>query len=75
MFPQKAGGQNLGLRIVEDRMDRVAKQGPVFTERALSEILKQTIEDEVRVRRYLGDFGYLSRDPSGKEYRMNPNRK
>lgn len=49
--------------------EELAKKGSVFTEKEVNAFLAEIYDDYAILRRYLVDYGYLSRDQYGLEYR------
>ncbi|HFI0634755.1 TPA: DUF2087 domain-containing protein [Streptococcus suis] len=54
--------------------EELAKKGSTFTEKEVSAFLAEIYDDYAILRRYLVDYGYLSRDQYGLEYRIEEKR-
>lgn len=52
----------------------LAKKGSTFTEKEVNAFLAEVYDDYAILRRYLVDYGYLSRDQYGLEYRIEEKR-
>ncbi|MGQ7461416.1 DUF2087 domain-containing protein [Streptococcus suis] len=50
--------------------EELAKKGSTFTEKDVNVFLAEIYVDYAILRRYLVDYGYLSRDQYGLEYRV-----
>ena len=66
-FPKKLKSrQDLFAYLQEE----LAKKGSTFTEKEVNAFLAEIYDDFAILRRYLVDYGYLSRDQYGLEYRI-----
>lgn len=54
--------------------EELAKKGSTFTEKEINAFLAEIYDDFAILRRYLVDYGYLSRDQYGLEYRIEEKR-
>ncbi|NCB78926.1 MAG: DUF2087 domain-containing protein [Bacilli bacterium] len=54
--------------------EKLAKKGSTFTEKEVNDFLAEIYDDYAILRRYLVDYGYLSRDQYGLEYRIEEKR-
>ncbi|HEP1843916.1 TPA: DUF2087 domain-containing protein [Streptococcus suis] len=54
--------------------EELAKKDSVFTEKEINAFLAEFYDDCAILRRYLVDYGYLSRDQYGLEYRIEEKR-
>ncbi|HEL2601408.1 TPA: DUF2087 domain-containing protein [Streptococcus suis] len=54
--------------------EELAKKGSTFTEKEVNTFLAEVYDDYAILRRYLVDYGYLSRDQYGLEYRIEEKR-
>ncbi|NQM37693.1 DUF2087 domain-containing protein [Streptococcus suis] len=54
--------------------EELAKKGSAFTEKEVNGFLAEIYDDYAILRRYLIDYGYLSRDQYGLEYRVEEKR-
>ena len=54
--------------------EELAKKGSTFTEKEVNTFLVEIYDDYAILRRYLVDYGYLSRDQYGLEYRIEEKR-
>lgn len=54
--------------------EELAKKGSTFTEKEVNAFLAEIYDDFAILRRYLVDYGYLSRDQYGLEYRIEEKR-
>ncbi|HEL2729481.1 TPA: DUF2087 domain-containing protein [Streptococcus suis] len=54
--------------------EELAKKGSTFTEKEVNTFLAEVYDDYAILRRYLVDYGYLSRDQYGLEYRVEEKR-
>ncbi|HFU4449715.1 TPA: DUF2087 domain-containing protein [Streptococcus suis] len=50
--------------------EELAKKGSVFTEKEVNAFLAEIYDDFAILRRYLVDYGYLTRDDYGREYKI-----
>ena len=70
-FPKKLKSrQDLFAYLQEE----LAKKGSIFTEKEVNAFLAEIYDDFAILRRYLVDYGYLSRDQYGLEYRIEEKR-
>ena len=70
-FPKKLKSrQDLFAYLQEE----LAKKGSTFTEKEVNAFLAEIYDDYAILRRYLVDYGYLSRDQYGLEYRIEEKR-
>ena len=70
-FPKKLKSkQDLFAYLQEE----LAKKVSTFTEKEVNAFLAETYDDFAILRRYLVDYGYLSRDQYGLEYRIEEKR-
>ncbi|HFI0738645.1 TPA: DUF2087 domain-containing protein [Streptococcus suis] len=70
-FPKKLKSrQDLFAYLQEE----LAKKGSTFTEKEVNSFLAEIYDDYAILRRYLVDYGYLSRDQYGLEYRIEEKR-
>nr|WP_238402880.1 DUF2087 domain-containing protein [Paenibacillus mesophilus] len=63
-FPRKEKRK----RVILDHMMNRFEPERLYSEKEVNEIIKQVFEDYVTIRRYLIEFGYLSRRDDGSEY-------
>lgn len=49
----------------------LSQEGTTFTEKEINAFLKQYYDDFAILRRYLVDYGYLTRDAYGQTYQIN----
>ncbi|HEL1633975.1 TPA: DUF2087 domain-containing protein [Streptococcus suis] len=54
--------------------EELAKKGSTFTEKDVNAFLAEFYDNYAILRRYLVDYGYLSRDQYGLEYRIEEKR-
>ncbi|HEL1692448.1 DUF2087 domain-containing protein [Streptococcus suis] len=54
--------------------EELAKKGSTFTEKDVNTFLAEIYDDYAILRRYLVDYGYLSRDQYGLEYKIEEKR-
>ncbi|HEL1617083.1 TPA: DUF2087 domain-containing protein [Streptococcus suis] len=54
--------------------EELAKKGSTFTEKDVNTFLAEIHDDYAILRRYLVDYGYLSRDQYGLEYKIEEKR-
>ncbi|HEP1834158.1 TPA: DUF2087 domain-containing protein [Streptococcus suis] len=54
--------------------EELAKKGSTFTEKEVNAFLAEVYDDYAILRRYMVDYGYLSRDQYGLEYRIEEKR-
>ncbi|WFA75089.1 DUF2087 domain-containing protein [Streptococcus suis] len=54
--------------------EELAKKGSTFTEKEVNTFLAEIYDDYAILRRYMVDYGYLSRDQYGLEYRIEEKR-
>lgn len=54
--------------------EELATKGSTFTEKEVNGFLAEIYDDYAILRRYLVDYGYLSRDQYGLEYRIEEKR-
>ncbi len=70
-FPKKLKSrQDLFAYLQEE----LAKKCSTFTEKEVNAFLAEIYDDFAILRRYLVDYGYLSRDQYGLEYRIEEKR-
>ncbi len=70
-FPKKLKSrQDLFAYLQEE----LAKKDSTFTEKEVNAFLAEIYDDFAILRRYLVDYGYLSRDQYGLEYRIEEKR-
>ncbi|WP_170238962.1 DUF2087 domain-containing protein [Streptococcus suis] len=50
--------------------DKLGERGQVFTEKEVNAFLAEIYDDFAILRRYLVDYGYLTRDDYGREYKI-----
>ncbi|HFI0832559.1 TPA: DUF2087 domain-containing protein [Streptococcus suis] len=50
--------------------EELAKKGSAFTEKEVNAFLTEIYDDYAILRRYLVDYGYLTRDDYGREYKI-----
>ncbi|HFI0835769.1 TPA: DUF2087 domain-containing protein [Streptococcus suis] len=50
--------------------EELAEKGSVFTEKEVNAFLAEIYDDYAILRRYLVDYGYLTRDDYGREYKI-----
>lgn len=58
------------LEVFDLIRDRIADKGKVFNEKELNEVIKEIYSDFSIIRRYLVDYGYLTRDNYGNSYEV-----
>lgn len=56
------------MAVFDFLLEQIEQKGTSFSEKELNEILKVYYDDYALLRRYLVDFGFLSRDKFGIEY-------
>jgi hypothetical protein len=57
--------------VVLTRISEQFEKGRVYSEREVNDILKPIFADYATLRRYLIEYGLMSRTPDGSEYRLN----
>ncbi|NQH33655.1 DUF2087 domain-containing protein [Streptococcus suis] len=50
--------------------EELAEKGSAFTEKEVNAFLTEIYDDYAILRRYLVDYGYLTRDDYGREYKI-----
>jgi hypothetical protein len=63
-FPPKEKQRLVVLREIAQQL----KDGHLYEERELNEVLKGFQEDYVMIRRYLIEYGFVDRKPDGSQY-------
>lgn len=57
--------------IILNQIAKSIKSNHTYTEKEITQLLKEIYHDPVTLRRYLYDYGYLNRTPDGKAYWLN----
>ncbi|HFI0452951.1 TPA: DUF2087 domain-containing protein [Streptococcus suis] len=67
VIPKKLKSKQILFAYLQEEL---AKKGSTFTEKEVNTFLAEFYDDYAILRRYLVDYGYLSRDQYGLEYRV-----
>lgn len=67
-IPRKMKDREMVFDYLCNKLGALGKEN--FTEAEINSALKEVFDDYATLRRFLVDFGYIERDPYGKNYRL-----